>query len=442
MSRELVRLEREQLTSGVYLDTPDEQTPLWKDGLNVIFHEDGPRPIKGFSQISFRASNRPVLGMKQVYIPEKGKGYIFYGTDDGLFYWEDGSETSTQVGSGYNADWWSFAQWGNWVFAANGRDKLQVWRGPNNEDGGFTSVPDLEGFEIEKEDPEDEDSDDLPLRPNVIATYQNMLVAFSPDGEGGEYQRIRACHPDDHLQWKPASDNQAVELIARDLFSSVRAATVTSRGIFFFGRTSGHMLSYVGPPFILGQEKIIDQVGIWGPNAVTNVNDQVFGIGPNGVFNISVGGSEEQGPNMEQQEANIRYVDRPMVRQHIRESLNREYADKSCVLFDAQQDVLIVGWPGWSYTLPSEGLALSLNTGGWCPIDFAPTGAAPAEVFDFASAGDRRGHIFWHGVETPTGNRTPSGARPELPFRESKSILWARYGILGYGQGAYGYEEE
>jgi len=200
------------------------------------------------------------------------------------------------------------------------------------------------------------------------------------------------------------------------------------QGVAFFGLNSMHMLSYIGPPLILGQQKTADGVGAFGAHCVTQVNGMVYGFGPEGIFMVAPNGEAE-------------YLDNPAIRQYIVERLDRDYAHRSVVWYDSRQELIIVSYPEIGQKWPKQSVCYSLKTGGWSRLDFAATGASWGRVFPHTSAGGDRGNIFWHGYDEPVGGIPPE-AQLYIGFSGEVFIKKAGYGILGYGRAVYGDEPD
>jgi len=406
--RELYQTQ-EEIQSGAFLSPPNDRVPFWRDALNIVFDQDGVRQITGFTRITPRIASQPVCGMHQHSKADEGKKYLFWGDSTRLFAWREDWDTPDLVGEGFDGEYWSFESWGNWVVATNGKDPVQVWRGDQ--------------FEPLKHDVEGD------FRPNILINFKNMMVAFSTQPSDGDTpQQIRSCEPDDLETWYPQLSNQAAEIVARDLMSEVRAAVKLPQGVAFFGLNSMHMLSYIGPPLILGQQKTADGVGAFGAHCVTQVNGMVYGFGPEGIFMVAPNGEAE-------------YLDNPAIRQYIVERLDRDYAHRSVVWYDSRQELIIVSYPEIGQKWPKQSVCYSLKTGGWSRLDFAATGASWGRVFPHTSAGGDRGNIFWHGYDEPVGGIPPE-AQLYIGFSGEVFIKKAGYGILGYGRAVYGDEPD
>ena len=473
--RELYQTQ-EEIQSGAFLSPPNDRVPFWRDALNIVFDQDGVRPITGFTRITPRIASQPVCGMHQHSKADEGKKYLFWGDSTRLFAWREDWDTPDLVGEGFDGEYWSFESWGNWVVATNGKDPVQVWRGDQfeplkhdlrqakvvtEETEGEIVLRDGDGNEVSERKPLEEDWDEYWLavegepetievarivddevketfepesvegdfRPNILINFKNMMVAFSTQPSDGDTpQQIRSCEPDDLETWYPQLSNQAAEIVARDLMSEVRAAVKLPQGVAFFGLNSMHMLSYIGPPLILGQQKTADGVGAFGAHCVTQVNGLVYGFGPEGIFMVSPNGEAE-------------YLDNPTIRQYIVERLDRDYAHRSVVWYDSRQELIIVSYPEIGQKWPKQSVCYSLKTGGWSRLDFAASGASWGRVFPHTSAGGDRGNIFWHGYDEPVGGIPPE-AQLYIGFSGEVFIKKAGYGILGYGKAVYGDEPD
>jgi hypothetical protein len=387
-NRTLARLEAE-LISGIHPDVPNALVPFWSEGANIVFDKHGPRPVRGLKLALDTGLLSPILGIITAKVAAGNR--TFFGTADKIYMW-DGTNAPTEVGTGYSASYWVFAQWGNWILATSG-GKIQIWKGTTFAEMATS-----------------------PTGVQFIIPFKQYMVAFQD-------RTILGSHSDDVELWIPARDNEAVELPVRDIDGPIVSAVPHPQGIIFYGTNSAHLLSYVGPPFILGQRRIADGIGALGPHSVLNIEGTHFGASPNGIFVFSM--SE-----------GYRFIDDPSIRAYMFDALSQEHKSKTAAWYDPTQNLLMISYPTGETTEYNErSIGYSIGTQGWSPMQFAATAVAQPNIFQYPLCGEADGNLYWHGVEG--GSDLPTGTQRILGL-EDELIFGAGYGNFGYGETGYG----
>lgn len=406
MARSTLWNPTDKINSGIFLDPANDRVPLWADGKNIVFDPQGPRPVDGFSRMVLsRPSSKPIRGMLQAWI--EGKKYVFFGDEDNLYRYDDDAEsvaTVSKVG-GYAGGNWVFAQWGNWVLATNNVDAVQVYK---ESVGSFADLThDLGGT----------------LTCKLIFVVRNSYaVLLGTDDEG---RVVRWSDEDDVNVFSPALDNAAGDHFIRDASSELQTAAAHPQGLVMYTRGSAHLMQWSGAPFYFGVRTASTKIGALGQNAVAPVQSIHYGMGLTGIWAYALGQEPE-------------YLDDPAIHDYVYQDIDMDNAHKSTVWYDQQQDLVIFSYPSKEDAQgePSRSVALSRQTGGWSPLDFAATAAAQQPVFQYASAADFLGGIYWHGIRG-AGGGLPFDTQGFISFGEEFTV-YNYYGISGYGMHGYG----
>lgn len=404
MSRQRLADLSENINTGIYKDPGNDRVPLWSDGKNIVFDPEGPRPVHGFSRMTFsQPTNNPIRGMLQAWVD--GNKYVFFGDKDNLFKYDDDLETASEVSKTsdvYTGEWWSFAPWGAWVLATNGSDVVQVYKETN---GAFADL-----------------ASDISITAPIVRTTKAHAIFFGTDDEG---RQIRWSDEDDVTVYTSQIDNAAGSIYVRDAASPIRAAIHHPDGIVFYGDSTIHLLRYVGPPYYYGQHRLSTNAGALGKNAVVGVGNTHFGIGLTGIWAVVPGQEPE-------------YIARPQLHNYVFNDLDFDNADKCVAWYDEQQDLIVFSYPSLEDGLgePTRSVALTIKSGGWSPMDFAASAAAQSPVFQYTSAADFRGGIFWHGVPR-AGGGLPFDTQAFISMSDDLTIF-NYYGLGPYGKFDYG----
>lgn len=406
MSRQQLGDFTEVLNSGIFLDPGNDAVPLWADGKNIVFDAEGPRPVHGFSRIVLdRPTDNPIRGMLQAKVGTKD--YIFFGDENDLFRWDRAGDVVTNVSKSsgaYSGAYWSLSQWGDWILATNGEDAVQIYK---DGTGNFVDLThDLGGT----------------LTAEIVLTTKVYAILFGTDSEG---RTIRWSDEDDVEAYSPALDNAAGDLFIRGIETPIRAAVNFGQGAVFYGINSAHLLRWTGPPYYFGEEVLPGNAGVLGKNAVVAVRGTHFGLGLHGPWAMVPG-------------ENPQPLATPAVRNYMYNDLDFDNADKSVVWYDQQQELIIFSYPSMEDGTgePTRSIALSLESQAWSPLDFAPTAADASPVYQYTSAGDYLGAIYWHGVKG-AGGGSAFDTQKFIGLQDDFTV-YNEYGLSGYGKHGYG----
>jgi hypothetical protein len=386
MSKLLVQLATE-LFSGAFPSVPNDMRPLWTNLSNLLVFDAAVQPSPGHFIFANKLDSAAAIGMieAELKVPGTSTGdrakYLFWGTLGRLFR-RDGltqgvTDVSRAVGGPYAvgqsehqkiahlAHRWSFSQWGEWILAANGNDELQILQND-------AAPPDL--FEdIVQPGP-------LPLpftQAEIIRRIKVFAVALNTS-IGPDF--MHWSDEDDPYVWTPTTANSAGSLLIRHLNSQIMAALDLGPGLGIYGRNQLHLAQYVGPPEIIGEEKILDGIGAWGKDAVCRVEANHYGWGPRGIF--STDGSQ------------FRYFDAPSIRDEIEKNLNYDQSSKIVAMPLSQYDTVLFFYPRGNSLWNNAGFGVQISTGTIWPQDYGRQCMVPGAVFDFAITGDSTGNIF------------------------------------------------
>lgn len=386
MSRQLADIAAE-LFSGAHPSVPNDMKPLWTNLSNLLVFDAAVQPSPGHFLFADKIDVAAVIGMieAELAVPGGASGdrakYLFWGNLAKLFR-RNGltrvvTDVSRAVGGPYAsglsehqqedhlAHRWSFSQWGEWILGANGDDELQIL---------LNSDPDPALFQdIVQPGP-------IPLpfsKAEIIRRIKVFAVALNTS-IGPDFFHWSA--EDDPYVWTPTNANSAGSLLIRHLNSQIMAALDLGPGLGIYGRDQLHLAQYIGPPEIIGEEKILDGVGAWGKDAVCRVGATHYGWGPRGIF--STDGSQ------------VQYFDAPSIRDEIEKNLNYDQSSKIVAMPLTQYDSVFFFYPRGTELWNSAAFGIHIPSRTIWPQDYGRQCMVPGTVFDFAITGDAKGNIF------------------------------------------------
>lgn len=272
MSDSLFEAGLEELGTGMMPGTNDDAVPLWVDMFDILFDGAALRPMPGFSDVVIASglfdehaglfdsasglfdssvnyfpvaagSADPVKGITQQRMRD-GTPIIIWGSDAALFRSTDVAQADvTNSGGAYTgldlanevntSSRWSFTAFGDWTFATNGRDPLQVLKGK-----AATNFIDAVGF------PVDTCQIVRTLGPHVIGF--NCTGTYAPTTGTTDQNQAIWCAEDDVEEWDPTVNATAGELTMRDINGPIVAVEKIGDALALYSEHDMHLFRYGG----------------------------------------------------------------------------------------------------------------------------------------------------------------------------------------------------
>jgi hypothetical protein len=290
-----------QIPKGQYRNGTDLMSQgRWRDVDLVRWHEDSLRPIGGWRQrqsVDISGVARSIIAWED----NSANRRLATGTFNKLYALQaDGTSTDiTPVGltagrvdatinTGYGASFygreeyglpradsenilkatvWSLDNWGEYLLAMSPDDgKLYEWQLNNAVKAAqVTNAPtSCSGF---------------------MVTEERFVVCF---GAGGDSRKVQWSDQEDNTTWTAASTNQAGDILLQT--NGVILRGVRTRGQSLILTTEdAHSMTYQGPPFVYGLERVGTSCGLIGAAAAVAVDAGVFWMGQRGFFAYSGG---------------------------------------------------------------------------------------------------------------------------------------------------------
>jgi hypothetical protein len=247
---------------GIVRDNTAFSHDRWIDGGLVRFWNGKPQPIGGWAKLFANA----LTGIPRLIFPLDRSGIITlaYGTSTKLYVGVGSAQPTDRspVGLPAGITAWSMGAWGSTLLASPKGGTLY------EQSGAGTAA-------------------EVTQAPNAInrmlATPERQVLALGCNEEiSGTFNGlcIRGCDIEDYTDWTTTSTNNAFEHIL-DGGGQIVAAELIGSYVAIWTETSLHLGQFLGDP---GQtyrfDKVDDNSGCAGPDAVTIVGARAYWMGP------------------------------------------------------------------------------------------------------------------------------------------------------------------
>ena len=275
----------------------------WRDVNLVRWHEDALRPVGGWRQrgsVDISGTARSMMSWED----NSAQRYLAAGTHNKLYAITAGGATnditpagltagrvSATINTGYGGGFhgleeygvprqdidtlqpatvWSLDNWGEYLLAMSPDDgKLYEWDLVASTAAQVSNAPtSCTGF---------------------MVTEERFVVCFGADGDP---RKIAWSDQEDNTTWTAAATNQAGDINLQT--NGVILAGLKTRGqSILLTSEDAHTLTYQGPPFVFGLERVGTSCGLIGAGAAVSVDNGVFWMGRRTFFAYSGGRVQE-----------------------------------------------------------------------------------------------------------------------------------------------------
>lgn len=254
-------LEVTQTNTGVHPDAHPKLNFLWKTGSNVRFTNTGVRKDYGWSvleQVAVSLGSYPLGAEALVY---GNTEELHIGNNKKLMWWDGGSVTEAASIYSGDTEFWSFAQWGEWMFAAKGGLATQVYKG--------TTYASSSGWGS--------------FVPAILVVDHNHLLGFNVGSAGNKFVWSDVDNPE---VTTPATTNAAGDLTIREFGADIVAAKRLGDTIAVYGGGKKvAIVRYVGAPFYFAYDVTIENgMSVFNKACVVSANGRNYGVGSEGFF--------------------------------------------------------------------------------------------------------------------------------------------------------------
>lgn len=393
-----------KLPAGQYRNGTDLMSQgRWRDINLVRWHEDALRPVGGWRQrasVDLNGVVRSMIvweendGIRQTAAGTYNSLYVINAngtatdiTPSGLTAGRIDANINTAYGGGFYgneeyglpradtetilpATTWSLENWGEYLLAMSYDDgKLYEWQGDVLTDAALiaNAPTDCTG---------------------MMVTEERFVVCFGADGDP---RKVQWSDREDNTTWTPAATNEAGDINLQT--NGVILSGLRTRGQSLILTTEdAHTLTYQGPPFVYGVERVGTSCGLIAARAAASVDNGVIWMGLRGFFVYS-GGRVQSIP-----------CD---VADYVFSDINKDQRSKvSCVVNSAWNEI----W--WFY--PSADslecnryVAYDFVEGIWITGEMDRTAGVDRGVFRYPMFIASDGELYEHEVGYSYGSSTP-----------------------------------
>lgn len=415
----LVTLNKE-LSTGIHPGLAFDDVPLWEDGANAVFRRDHISPLISQFALAQKPSSSGIRGIFECLL--NGEPTVFFGTMKKLYKWTKaaGVEDLTSVIGDYTGDdktIWSFAQWGKWVLASNGKEGPQIYQ---------PLIPNFEPFDTQNS------TGHTFTAAQIIVPYKSFLVALnttnvhgSPISGGEDF--IHFSESDDIFKWDPldVNNNECGDLPIRDAQGRITAAILYRRALYFFTAHAGHVLNFIGAPEFFGSQKMLDE-GVVSKQGIDIYDNMLYGFGLHQLWRSD--GTQ------------IQSIDEPSIREYVfgLGGLNHEYRQLALTWSNPFDAIVEFHFPAGDSRENNRAVGFNPENGTWTIIERIRSAAARVNTLSYGLTGTANGDILAQqaGEYASSIRRSPSLGSPFIMSEESSRLYG--FGNLGFGEGGFG----
>lgn len=236
---------------------------------NVLAADGSYLPFPGLSVVSEALPAKPLSGF--VAKTTDGSFVIFAGTGTGLyrlnttdFTWDDVSQAATTYNAS-EAEPWTWAQFGRYVFCTNVNDVAQYIDIDTGTE--FADVP------------------DSPPQSRYVAVWGSFLVLAN---QANDPNKLHWSALEDPFSWTVGTNNSDIQVFPDG--GAIVGITSSPNPIIIQERAVWRGVFQPGSSVIFTFDKLKDRFGAKSPYSVTSRDDQVFLFAEDGFYQISYAG--------------------------------------------------------------------------------------------------------------------------------------------------------
>lgn len=235
---------------------------------------------------------------------------------------------------------------------------------------------------------------------SLMVTEERFLFAL---GAGGSPRKVQWSDREDNTLWTPSATNEAGD-IELQTSGQIMAGIRTRGQALILTDVDAHSVSYIGPPFVYGFERVGTACGLIARKAVASTDSGVFWMGPNGFFLYN--GTTVQGVPCD-------------VHDYVFSGLNPAQVSKVWAVTIGEQGEVWWFYPSAASNEIDRYVALDFIEGHWSTGQISRTSGVDRGVFKYPFMGDPSGDLIEH----------------EVGLNYSGASIYAETGPISFGNG-------
>ena len=196
----------------------------------------------------------------------------------------------------------------------------------------------------------------------MMVTEERFVVCF---GAGGDPRKVQWSDQEDNTSWTPAATNQAGDIIIQTNGTILRGVRTRGQSLILTTEDA-HTMTYQGPPFVYGFERVGTSCGLVATNAVASVDAGVIWMG-NRSFFIYSGGAVREIPCE--------------VADYVFSDINNDQSSKISCVVNGRYNEIWWFYPSGSSTECDRYVAFDYNENIWMTGNLARTAGVDRGVF-------------------------------------------------------------
>lgn len=294
-----------QIPAGQYRNGTDYQSQgRWRDANLVRWHEGSMRPVGGWRRRGSVDINGVVRSMIS-WEDNSASRRVAFGTHDKLYAMTAGNTVSDITPAGFTAGrvdaeiftGWGASTYGNGFYGVARQDvgtqllattwSLENWGeyllGCTADDGKIYE------WQLDAGTPAAALSNAPTSNSGMMVTEERFVFAF---GAGGNPRKIAWSDREDNNTWTPSATNEAGDIEIQTNGVILKGLRTRGQALILTDQDA-HSVTYSGPPFVYGFERVGTSCGLIASGAAVSVDAGVIWMGKRGFFVYSGGAVQE-----------------------------------------------------------------------------------------------------------------------------------------------------